>query len=181
MARVLISDKLSDEGLAILAAAPGLQFDHKPGLSADELKKILPDYDGLIIRSGTKVTADVVAAGKKLRVIGRAGMQALGLPLVAPDAPAFACTAVALPTGVDGERFVRHARDVYGITFMGGQGKLTGRIFRVGHMGDVDGFDMISAVAAVEMTLADLGHPVRIGEGTRAATELLRKTGFGKG
>ena len=63
MARVLISDKLSDEGLAILAAAPGIEFDHKPGLSADELKKILPEYDGLIIRSGTKVTADVVAAG----------------------------------------------------------------------------------------------------------------------
>lgn len=74
MARVLISDKLSDEGLAVLEAAQGLEFDHKPGLSAEELKKILPDYDGLIIRSGTKVTADVVAAGKKLRVIGRAGI-----------------------------------------------------------------------------------------------------------
>jgi aspartate aminotransferase-like enzyme len=111
----------------------------------------------------------------------RAGMQALGLRLVAPDAPSFSCTAVALPDGVDGEGFVRHVRDAYGITFMGGQGKLTGKIFRVGHMGDVDGFDMISAVAAVEMTLADLGHPVRLGEGTRAATELLRKTGFGKG
>jgi D-3-phosphoglycerate dehydrogenase len=75
MARVLISDKLSDEGLQILAAAaPGLTADHKPGISPDELKKILPEYDGLIIRSGTKVTADVIAAGKKLRVIGRAGI-----------------------------------------------------------------------------------------------------------
>ena len=74
MPRVLISDKLSDEGLAILAAAPGLEFDHKPGLPPDELRRILPEYDGLIIRSGTKVTADVIAAGKKLRVIGRAGI-----------------------------------------------------------------------------------------------------------
>ncbi len=74
MARVLISDKLSDEGLAILADAAGIQADHKPGLSPDELKKILPEYDGLIIRSGTKVTADVIEAGKKLRVIGRAGI-----------------------------------------------------------------------------------------------------------
>jgi hypothetical protein len=41
----LISDKLSDEGLAILEAAEGIAFDHKPGLSADELKKILPEYD----------------------------------------------------------------------------------------------------------------------------------------
>jgi aspartate aminotransferase-like enzyme len=47
-------------------------------------------------------------------------------------------------------------------------------------MGDVDGFDMISAVAAVEMTLADMGHPVKIGEGTRVATELLRKAGLKK-
>jgi aspartate aminotransferase-like enzyme len=123
----------------------------------------------------------VFARHEALARATRAAMQALGLRLVARDAPSFSCTAVYLPDGVDGERFVRHVRDVYGITFMGGQGKLAGRIFRVGHMGDVDGFDMISAVAAVEMTLADLGHPVRIGEGTRAATELLRKTGFGKG
>ena len=74
MTRVLISDKLSDEGLAILAAAEGIEFDHKPGLSADELKRILPEYDGLIIRSGTKASADVIEAGKKLRVIGRAGI-----------------------------------------------------------------------------------------------------------
>jgi aspartate aminotransferase-like enzyme len=123
----------------------------------------------------------VFARHESLARATRAAMQALDLRLVAPDAPSFACTAVELPAGVDGERFLTRARDAYGVTFMGGQGKLSGRIFRVGHMGDVDGFDMISAVAAVEMTLADLGHPVRIGEGTRAATELLRKTGFGKG
>ena len=74
MTRVLISDKLSDEGLAILAAAQGIETDHRPGLAPDELKRILPEYDGLIIRSGTKVTADVIEAGKKLRVIGRAGI-----------------------------------------------------------------------------------------------------------
>jgi aspartate aminotransferase-like enzyme len=45
-------------------------------------------------------------------------------------------------------------------------------------MGDVDGFDMISAVAAVEMTLADLGQPVSIGDGTRALTEQLHKAGL---
>jgi len=74
VARILISDKLSDEGLAILAAVPELQVDHKPGLPPDELKRILPEYDGLIIRSGTKVTADLLEAAKKLRVIGRAGI-----------------------------------------------------------------------------------------------------------
>jgi aspartate aminotransferase-like enzyme len=61
---------------------------------------------------------------------------------------------------------------------MGGQGHLEGKIFRVGHMGDVDGFDMISAVAAVEMTLADMGQQAKLGEGTRVAMELLRKAGL---
>jgi D-3-phosphoglycerate dehydrogenase len=84
--RVLISDKLSDEGLAILEAAEGIAFDHKPGLSVDELKKILPEYDGLIIRSGTKVTAEIVEAGKKLRVIGRAGIGVDNVDLTAATA-----------------------------------------------------------------------------------------------
>ena len=110
----------------------------------------------------------------------RAAMQALGMRLVAPDAPSFACTAVYLPDSVDGDRFVKHLRDVYNVTIMGGQGHLEGKIFRIGHMGDVDGFDMISAVSAVEMTLADLGQPVTLGEGTRVLIEQLHKSGFGK-
>jgi D-3-phosphoglycerate dehydrogenase len=84
--RVLISDKLSDEGLAVLASAEGIEFDHKPGLSADQLKKILPDYDGLIIRSGTKVSAEIIEAGKKLRVIGRAGIGVDNVDLTAATA-----------------------------------------------------------------------------------------------
>ncbi len=110
----------------------------------------------------------------------RAAMQALGLKLVARDAPSFACTAVYVPDGVDGRRFVKHLRDAYGVTIMGGQGHLDGKIFRVGHMGDIDGFDMISAVAAVEMTLADLGQPIRLGDGTRAMIEQLHKSGLRK-
>ena len=74
MARILISDKLADEGLEILEAAEGIEFDHKPGLDADELTRILPDYDALIIRSGTKVTADVLKSTDRLRVVGRAGI-----------------------------------------------------------------------------------------------------------
>ena len=108
-------------------------------------------------------------------------MQALGLRLVARRlARRSRCTAVYVPDGVDGKRFVKHLRDRYDVTIAGGQGHLEGKIFRIGHMGDVDGFDMISAVAAVEMTLADLGHPVKIGEGTRAMIEQLRKSGLRK-
>jgi len=121
---------------------------------------------------------EVFAHHESLARATRAAMIALGLRLVAADSPSFACTAVHTPDGVDGNRLVKHLRDVYDVTIMGGQGRFDGKVFRIGHMGDVDGFDMISAVAAVEMTLADLGQPVRIGDGTRAMTELLRKSGL---
>jgi len=100
--------------------------------------------------------------------------RALGLELFAPDAPAFSCTAVKAPEGVDSGELIRRLRDVYGITLAGGQGQAAGKVFRVGHMGDVDGFDILSAIAALEMALADLGVPVKVGEGTRTATEILR-------
>ena len=122
----------------------------------------------------------VFARHEALARATRAAMHALGMRLVAVDAPAFGCTAVYVPEGVDGNRMVAHLRDAYEVTIMGGQGQLDGKIFRIGHMGDVDGFDMISAVAAIEMTLADLGQPVRIGDGTRAMIEQLHKSGLRK-
>lgn len=74
MYRILVSDKLGAAGLALLDAADDATYDMKPGLSPDELKAILPEYDALIIRSGTKATADIIAAGTNLKVIGRAGI-----------------------------------------------------------------------------------------------------------
>jgi D-3-phosphoglycerate dehydrogenase / 2-oxoglutarate reductase len=72
--RVLISDKLANEGLKVLEGVSEVQAEHRPGLDPSELLKIIPEYDGLIIRSATKVTAELLAAAKKLRVIGRAGI-----------------------------------------------------------------------------------------------------------
>lgn len=115
----------------------------------------------------------VFARHEALSRATRAAMEALGLELFAPDSPSHACTAVRVPDGVDGKAFVKHLRDRYDVTLTGGQGSLEGVIFRVGHMGDVDMFDTLAAVAAVEMGLADLGFPVKLGEGTRAATEIL--------
>jgi D-3-phosphoglycerate dehydrogenase len=70
--KVLISDNLSAEGVEILKRG-GLEVVVKTGMTPDELKKEIKDYDGLVIRSATKVTADVIAAAKKLKVVGRAG------------------------------------------------------------------------------------------------------------
>jgi D-3-phosphoglycerate dehydrogenase len=72
--KVLISDSLSEQGLERLRACPKLEVDMRPGLKGDELLRAIPAYEGLIIRSGTKVTKEVIAAATNLRVIGRAGI-----------------------------------------------------------------------------------------------------------
>ena len=73
MPRVLIADKLSPAAVQIFKER-GVEADTKTGLSKDELLKIIGDYDGLAIRSATKVDKDVLAAAKKLKVVGRAGI-----------------------------------------------------------------------------------------------------------
>jgi D-3-phosphoglycerate dehydrogenase len=70
--KVLISDSLSPEGVEILKKG-GLDVTVKTGMTPDELKGVIGEFDGLVIRSATKVTADVVEAAKNLKVIGRAG------------------------------------------------------------------------------------------------------------
>ncbi|MBF0427392.1 MAG: phosphoglycerate dehydrogenase [Magnetococcales bacterium] len=73
MPKVLISDKMSSDAEAALRAR-GVEVDYKPGLSPDELKAILPEYDGIAIRSTTRLTADLIEAATRLKVIGRAGI-----------------------------------------------------------------------------------------------------------
>ncbi len=74
MAKVLVSDTLDPQGLEILEQAAGLTVVYEPGLKGDELLAAVADAEGLVIRSGTQVTAEVIAAAKKLRAIGRAGI-----------------------------------------------------------------------------------------------------------
>ena len=74
MYKILISDKLGQAGLDRLVEMDGVSYEMITGMSKEELLATIPEYDGLIIRSGTKVDADVLAAGTKLRVVGRAGM-----------------------------------------------------------------------------------------------------------
>src|SRR5450432_3861754 len=73
MPKVLIADALSDRAAAIFAER-GVDVDVKVGISPDELKKIIGDYDGLAVRSATKVTKAVLQQASRLKVIGRAGI-----------------------------------------------------------------------------------------------------------
>ena len=74
MIKVLISDKLAQEGIDLLKSMGGVEPVVKTGLPEDELAKIIGEYDGLIIRSGTQVTAKVLANPGKLKAIARAGV-----------------------------------------------------------------------------------------------------------
>jgi D-3-phosphoglycerate dehydrogenase len=80
--RVLISDKLGADGLQVFTQAADVELDINTGLTEDELSDIIGNYDALVIRSGTQVTARVLAAGDRLKVIGRAGV---GIDNVAID------------------------------------------------------------------------------------------------
>jgi len=74
MFKILISDSLAKEGIEILEKVKEFKVDVKLKLPPDELKKIIKDYDALLVRSATKVTKDIIKNGKRLKVIGRAGV-----------------------------------------------------------------------------------------------------------
>jgi len=102
----------------------------------------------------------------------RAGVKALGLELFSPDEDRSAVvTAVRAPAGVDSSDVVRGLRDRFGITIANGQGELKGKIFRLGHIGWFDVFDITTQIAAVELVLADLGADVERGVAVTAALE----------
>lgn len=103
----------------------------------------------------------------------RAGAKALGLKMIAPDAPADSATGVFLPEGIDGGKIVKSLRDDFGVTLAGGQDQWKGKIIRIAHLGYVDTFDTIIAISAIEMALKKFGHPVELGKGVAAAQEIL--------
>ncbi len=74
MFKILVSDAIEDKGLQLLKSENDVQVDVKTKLPPDELKAIIGDYDALLVRSATKVTKEIIQAGKKLKVIGRAGV-----------------------------------------------------------------------------------------------------------
>src|SRR5919198_195051 len=72
--RVLITDEMSPRAAEILAASPAAEVDVRFGLTDGDLKAVIAEFDGLLVRSRTKATAEVIEAGKRLKIIGRAGI-----------------------------------------------------------------------------------------------------------
>ncbi len=102
----------------------------------------------------------------------REGVKAMGLELFSPDDDSAAVvTAVRVPEGVDGSELLLQLRDGHGITLAPGQGDLKGRIFRIGHIGWFDVFDITTALAGVELVLAEAGAPIERGLAVTRALE----------
>ena len=102
----------------------------------------------------------------------RAGIKAMGLELFSPDEDRSAVvTAARMPEGMDSADLTLALRERHGVTIAGGQGELKGLIFRIGHIGWYDEFDIATALSAVELVLGELGAPIERGV---AATRALK-------
>ena len=100
----------------------------------------------------------------------RKGCEALGLKLFAPpEGRGSAVTPVWVPEGIDGKAIVKILKDKHGVTIAGGQDDYAGKIIRIGHLGYFGAFDIIVTLAALEMTLAELGYEFERGAGIKAA------------
>lgn len=104
----------------------------------------------------------------------RAAVKALGLKLLAEDRCASnVLTGVWGPENLGADDLRKIIKNNYGVTFAGGQGPIKGKILRIAHMGFCDKMDVIIAVSALEMGLAQAGYPVELGAGVKAAQEVF--------
>jgi aspartate aminotransferase-like enzyme len=106
----------------------------------------------------------------------RAGFQAMGLELFARQ-PADALTVVKVPDGIDGVQLLSKLEKQYGLKLAGGQDNLKGKIIRLAHMGYIDQFDVLAALAGVELVLKEMGVPVEPGKGIAAAQRVWAGVG----
>jgi alanine-glyoxylate transaminase/serine-glyoxylate transaminase/serine-pyruvate transaminase len=101
----------------------------------------------------------------------------MGLELFSPDEERSAVvTAILTPSGIDARELVLGLRDRFGITVAGGHGELAPRMFRIGHIGYYDVFDVTTALAAVEVLLAESGADIERGAAVARALEAYGET-----
>jgi len=108
----------------------------------------------------------------------RRAVHGWGLDLVArsPDLYSDTVSAIFVPEGFDSNALVDHAFSRYGMSFGVGLGELGGRAFRIGHLGSLTDAMMLSGLATIEMAMADLNYPIKLGSGVIAAQEYYRAT-----
>jgi aspartate aminotransferase-like enzyme len=132
---------------------------------------------GLLLEEGLEAALDRhIRLGRACR----AGVKAMGLELFSPDEDRSAVvTAVRAPEGISSDDVVKGLRDRFGMTIANGQGDLKGKIFRLGHIGWFDVFDIATQLGAVELLLADLGAEIERGAAVTAALEAYEHASVG--
>jgi serine---pyruvate transaminase len=104
----------------------------------------------------------------------RAAALALGLHIF-PDSPAPGVSAILTPDGIDSAKLVRYMRDDLGVSIQGGQDQMKGKLIRIGHMGYLSPFDMLTAVSALELALSKMGHFFESGAGVAAVQARIQQ------
>ena len=176
--------KMADAGAPryyfdLVRARKALQTNDTPWTPAISL---VIGVDAALEMIRTQGIESVWGRHSKLALSIREGVKALGLVVLAKH-PSSALTAVRIPETIDAKKFNKTLKNTYGITVAGGQGHLSGKIFRISHLGYYDELDMISMISALEMTLMECGHSFEGGAGVRAAQSVLvgkAESGSGK-
>ncbi len=147
--------------------------DNTPFTPATSTVVALNTALGLILAEGLEsVFARHVALGRACR----AGARAMGLELYSPDDDSAAVlTAILTPPGIDAVALRLALRDRFGITVAGGHGDVIDRLFRIGHIGYVDIFDIVTALGAIELQLVAMGATVERGAASAAALAAYEK------
>jgi aspartate aminotransferase-like enzyme len=115
---------------------------------------------------------NIWARQKRYSEAARAGFLAIGLESFAVQ-PNTALTVVKMPANIDSTALLGKLEKQYGLKLANGQDTLKGKIIRLAHMGYVDQFDILAAIAGVELVLKEMGHPVELGSGLAAAQRVF--------
>jgi aspartate aminotransferase-like enzyme len=165
------------------AKCPKFYFDARKA-KKNLLDKTTPWTPAISLVIQQKKALDIIAGMglEKLfahhRILGdatRAGVKALGLELLA-ERPGNILSAVKTPAGIDGGKIVKTMQNKYMAYIAGAQDPMKGKFFRIAHLGYMGGFDIITALTALEMTLADLGYAFEPGVSVKAAEPVLRES-----
>jgi aspartate aminotransferase-like enzyme len=184
----------NERALARAEERPGPRYYFDWARTAQGQRKDPPDspftpavtlFRGLDVALGMIEREGLEQVFERHRLLGRAtreAAKALDLELFGPeDENANVVTAMKLPETIEGAKVPKLMRDRYGITIAGGQGRLKGKIARIAHCGYFGAFDIVTTIAALEMTLRELGHPVELGVGVGAAQGVFMDAGVAVG
>ena len=168
------------------AKCPRCYFDFRDMGNANE-KGSFPYTPPLQLLHGLRASLDmlqeegldaVFARHHRIASGIREAISAWGLDLCArsPELYSDTVSAIYVPEGFDSNELTNHIFDTYAVSFGIGLGEMTGKAFRIGHLGSMTEVMALSGIATVEMGMADLNYPVELGSGMRAAQEYYRRT-----